>query len=604
MSLNPIALGDNEAPMNDLGPLAWVLDELRKSLDGAVKAMRRFVRDAELARGSELTDLDASHLRIARQQLHQAVGALEMVGMVAPAKILRAMESLAQKFVQRPELCSEDAAVRLERASFAVTEYLEGVLKGKDASPVALFPQYRGVMELANAHRAHPADLSPYEWRWYSVSLPSGLSPLAYSPDVRSTMDQSVLKIVKTGDILAAQRIADICGGLARGQTEGNIRTFWAIAAGFYEAVGMRLLPDDVYVKRTASRILQQYASLAKGGANVSDRLAEDLVFFCRQAVPTEGRVSLLNAVRSAYAAELSRPVDYATEQFGRFDPAVLVLARKRIAAAAETWSALAGGDTHRIKAVGEQFAAVTESMVKLHPESAALASALTQAIDVTVRSGAAPLPPVAIEVATAVLYLEAAYEDLDPTENQLAERSERLAQRLRHVSTGAEPEPMESWMEELYRRVSDRQTMGSVMDELRSTLVEVEAALDQFFRNPLDKSPLREVPNRLSQMRGVFSVLGLDQPAVAALRMRASIEKFLVEEVDAESSRTGVFEKLGNSLGAMGFLIDMLSYQRTLAQKLFVYDEAVGEFRPIMGRERMVAPMQVPQPIDRKSVV
>jgi chemosensory pili system protein ChpA (sensor histidine kinase/response regulator) len=210
------------------------------------------------------------------------------------------------------------------------------------------------------------------------------------------------------------------------------------------------------------------------------------------------------------------------------------------------------------------------------------------------VRSGAAPLPPIAMEVATAILYLEAAYEDLDPTESHLAERSERLAQRLRRVSEGAEPEPMESWMEELYRRVSDRQTMGSVMDELRSTLGEVEAALDQFFRNPLDKSPLREVPSRLSQMRGVFSVLGLDQPALAALRMRSSVEKFLVDDIDAEAARTGIFEKLGNSLGAMGFLIDMLSYQRTLAKKLFVYDETLGEFKPLMGRERVVAPEQV----------
>ena len=56
----------------DLGPLAWVLDELRKSLDGASKALRRFVRDAELARGNDLAELDASQLRIARQQLHQA----------------------------------------------------------------------------------------------------------------------------------------------------------------------------------------------------------------------------------------------------------------------------------------------------------------------------------------------------------------------------------------------------------------------------------------------------------------------------------------------------------------------------------------------------
>jgi hypothetical protein len=65
--------------------------------------------------------------------------------------MLRAMEALAQKFVQRPELCSDDAAAKVERASFALTEYLEAVLKGKTVSPVALFPQYRDVQELAVA---------------------------------------------------------------------------------------------------------------------------------------------------------------------------------------------------------------------------------------------------------------------------------------------------------------------------------------------------------------------------------------------------------------------------------------------------------------------
>ena len=135
----------------DLGPLAWVLDELRKSLDGAVKAMRRFVRDAELARESDLASLDAGALRIARQQLHQASGALEMVGMGSPALVLRAMESAVQKFVQRPEQCTDEAAAVIERASFALIEYLENVLGGKAASAVALFPQYRDAQALAGA---------------------------------------------------------------------------------------------------------------------------------------------------------------------------------------------------------------------------------------------------------------------------------------------------------------------------------------------------------------------------------------------------------------------------------------------------------------------
>ncbi len=593
---------EQDSNLQDLGPLAWVLDELRKSLDGATKAMRRFVRDAELARGENLSELDASQLRVARQQLHQAVGALEMVGMSAPAKVLRAMESLAQKFVERPELCSEDAAARLERASFALTEYLEGVIKGRTASPVGLFPQYRAVMELASADRVHPADLWPTPWRWQSIEMPLGASALAYATEVRARMDQSVLKLVKTADHDAAQRLSDVCIGLAVGHEPGQARAFWACAAGFFEAMGHGLLPEDVYTKRTASRILQQYASLAKGDPSVSERLAQDLVFFCALAEPSgESEARALTAVREAYGLQQSQAIDYEKAQYGRFDPAVLEQARKRIAAAAESWSVLTGGDSQRIRQVVEQFAAVAESMAKLDPDDKALAQALTEAMDVTARSAAVPPPALAMEVATSVLYLEAAYEDLDPTDTHRAERGERLAQRLRKVIAGAEPEPMENWMEDLYRRVSDRQTMGSVVDELRANLSAVEKSLDQFFRNPQDKLPLHEVPNQLAQMRGVFSVLGLDQPSIAALRMRSSVERLMVGPLDMDAARP-VFEKLGNSLGAMGFLIDMLSYQRALAKQLFVFDEALGEFKPLMGRERtapaVVAPVVAPPPV------
>ena len=144
--------------------------------------------------------------------------------------------------------------------------------------------------------------------------------------------------------------------------------------------------------------------------------------------------------------------------------------------------------------------------------------------------------------------------------------RADRLADRLDGVSAGAEPEPLEQWMEELYRRVSDSQTMGSVVDELRSTLGEAEKSLDQFFRNPADTTVLAAVPGHLAQMRGVLSVLGLDQASLAVMRMRDTVERLLIHEV-APADRQPVFEKLGSSLGALGFLIDMLSYQRAMAR-------------------------------------
>ncbi len=601
MQPNAALTGDNEPASNDLGPLAWVLDELRKSLDGATKALRRFVRDAELARGSDLAALDASQLRIARQQLHQAVGALEMVGMAEPAKVLRAMESLAQKFVQRPEFCSDEAANKVERASFALTEYLEGVLKGKQSSSVALFPQYRDVLELVGDDRIHPADLWPFEWRWLDVTLPAPATPLTYDSSVRARIDGYVLKVVKSGDVEAAQAMRDISLGFAAAQSALEPRVFWKICAAYFEAVSLRLCPTDVYGKRAASRILLAYRTLARGEEGISERLVLDLLFFCAQAVLKPGiEAPVLAAVRATYGLTQTQPFDYETPQFGRFDPALLVQARKRIAAATETWSGLAGGDTNRLKVAVDQFGLITDSILKLHPESGDLAHELTRAIEATARSGEAPAPSLAMEVATVVLFLEAAYEDLDPTDSHMAARSTSLAKRLARINSGGQTEPLEPWMEELYRRVSDRQIMGSVVGELRTTLGVVEASLDTFFRNPLDKVPLHEVPSQLSQMRGVFSVLGLDQAALASLRMRSSVEKFLTDDLDIEAARTGIFEKLGNSLGALGFLIDMLSYQRELAKKLFIYDEVQGEFKPLMGRQKSHEEAPIAEPVEK----
>jgi len=102
-------------------------------------------------------------------------------------------------------------------------------------------------------------------------------------------------------------------------------------------------------------------------------------------------------------------------------------------------------------------------------------------------------------------------------------------------VLAGAAPEPLEPWIEDLYRRVSDKQTMGSVVNELRVSLAEVEKALDQFFRAPEDTSVLVPVPGQMAQMRGVLSVLGLEQAVQAMARMREVVERLLAQAIPEE---------------------------------------------------------------------
>ena len=583
-AVSPAAL---EAADHDLGPLAWVLDELRKSLDGAIKAMRRHVHEASLSHGAELGSADVSALRLARQQMHQATGALEMVGMAPVALMMRALESMAQKFIQTPSSCTPDTIGLIERASFAISEYLEAVLAGHEVSAVSLFPQFRDVQQWLGVERIHPADLWGSERRVADPALPDSVVPLDYHPDVRSRFDHAMLKLVKTGRPAGARAMAQIAAGLASAGTQGG-RLFWKVAAGFFEGLSLGLVPLDVYVKRVISRVLVQYSALARGEVAVSERLFQDLLFYCAQACPADSQPApLLRAVREAYGLQRHAPADYETRRFGRFDPSVLVQARKRIATATDTWSALAGGDRNKLRSAVDQFALVGESLSKLHPGSQPLGQALQRAAEATALSGDAPGASLAMEVATAVLFLQACYQEMDIDEAQMSERSRALAQRLDQVLAGEEVGPLEPWMEELYRRVSDRQTMGSVVEELRSTLTEVEKSLDTFFRQPSDSQVLTAVPARLSQMRGVLSVLGLEQAAHAAMRMRDSVERLMVDEVTSDALRAGTFERLGNSLGVLGFLIDMLSYQRTLARKLFVYDEEAGELKFLGGRQR-----------------
>ncbi|MDM7942860.1 MAG: Hpt domain-containing protein [Hydrogenophaga sp.] len=576
-----------DPPVADLGPLAWVFEELRKSLDGANKAIKRFVRETEQSRLDDLQAVDPASLRQARQQLHQAVGALEMVGLGAPAHVLRAMEAAVQRFVQRPQSCTDAAAAKVERASFALVEYLEAVLNNKPVQPVALFAQYREVQELAAAERVHPADLWPFDHHGMDVDAPTDRTPLACDPSIRSLFDRLVLLVVKTESQAAAQQLVKLCAGLSVGAADTRTKTFWRVASGFFEAVAQRLLAHDVYVKRAFSRILMQFVTLSQGKAQVSETLLHDLLFFCAQPRDVSEKTSpQLAAVRKAFGLGDPPAVDYHVASLGRYDPAVLAQARKRINLAKEAWSLYSGGDASRARQVADQFGLIGDSLLKLHPASTVLAQALVKAADHAVREPGGVSPELAMEVATTTLYLEAAFEDFDPSAPELTERTQALADRLEAVMAGQPAQPLDVWMEQLYRRVSDRQTMGSVVGELKVSLGEVEKSLDQFFRTPQEKDGLHVAASQLAQMRGVLSVLGLDQAVHAVTRMRTMVEQILDTEVDEALAReAGTFQQLGNNLSAMSLLVDMLNYQPTLAKKLFVFDEEKGELLPLMGR-------------------
>ncbi|HEX4233562.1 MAG TPA: Hpt domain-containing protein [Caldimonas sp.] len=584
-------------PTDDLSSIAWVHEELRRSLEAAHKSLRRFLKDAEAVTGSDIDSVDPGVLRAARSQIHQGVGALELVGLPAAAILLRACETAVQRAIGKPQALTPELVSDLEHASFGLLDYLARLLAGKQVSSLSLFPAYRAVQEAVEAERLHPADLWPVDWRWREVATDPDVVPRQADPTVRAEFENGLLALMRgTQALTAAARISDICAGLGAGSTHPQVRTFWNLAAGMLEAQHHGLIGFDVFTKRVASRLLAQFRLLQRGDSDVSERLARDVLFFCAQAAPAGRGVSVprLVAVRDAYGFVEQEPTDYSHSVLGRFDPAIVAHAKKRVAAAKEAWSAIAGGELHRLPGLSEQFALVGDSLRRLFPFGEAFAAELQAAIQQTQAAQAAPPAPLAMEVATSLLYLEAALEDGDFDMPEHADRIKRLGERLALVRQKAPPDPLEPWMEELYRRVSDRQTMGSVVQELRASLTEAEKAIDKFFRNPVDNTVLRDVPVQLASMRGVLSVLGVDAAAQALVRMRGEVEGLAATAVEpAKLASAGVFDRIAGNLSALGFMIDMLSVQPQMAKSLFVYDAEAGTLAPVMGRS--AAPKSAP---------
>ena len=603
---------DNPVQADDLSALSWVQEELRRSLELANKALRRYLK--EQAQAADLDTVDPAVLRQALSQLHQSVGVLELVGLGRPAELLRAAEAALLRLSARPKLITSAAADTIEHGSFAVLDFIARRLAGNPVSTLALFPQYRALQELAGVTRAHPADLWTVEWSWRLLPEDSSAAPRQADEETVGRIEADLLAQMRGAPPSVAARMSELFAGLALGaggQTgvghgDGNgagivegarpaaqtpshrrLSTLWRLAAAFFEAQADGLLRPDAYSKRIGSKLLAQLR--AGEQAEPSERLAHDLLFFCGQATPQVDRPvgPRLAAVRRAYDLGGMPAVDYDLPRLGRFDPAWVAQARKRVTAAKEVWSAVAGGDLARLGGLSEQFALVSDSLARLYPDGGVLGRALQVAAAHTAATSAEPPAELAMEVATALLYIDASLDDGDFDHADGAQRIHRLAQRIDSVRQARDPGTLELWMEELYRRVSDRQTMGSVVQELRASLSEVEKNIDLYFRDPARRELLIPVPAQLSAMRGVLSVLGLDQASQAVLRMRDDVDALANTEVNPQRAiETGTFDRLADNLGSLSFLIDMVSVQPQMAKSLFHFDPETGSLAAVMARE------------------
>src|SRR5689334_888585 len=114
----------------DVGPLSWVKGEIDHAIERAQEALRAFAANSR----------DAAQLKSSQSHLHQAHGALSIVGLEGITRLSEELEALLAGIEVEASLRKGEVFGLAERALGGIRAYLDQLMAGKPNQPLRLYP--------------------------------------------------------------------------------------------------------------------------------------------------------------------------------------------------------------------------------------------------------------------------------------------------------------------------------------------------------------------------------------------------------------------------------------------------------------------------------
>lgn len=554
----------------DTGPLSWVIGEIGEALTRSKVALgEALMQDAET---------QSTTLRHAKIYLHQAHGALQMVDVDGVAIVTETVEDLFERFEAGQIELTDDNVHTIAYAYQALVEYLEELLAGASHQPVRLFPYYRSLLQVRGAERIHPADLF-FPNLAIRPQLPDATTLLSQSDYValRKHFERALLLFLKSdggaAEQTSAKTMRDVVLRVERAQSSQQGRSFWWVMHGFADAVAAGQVPNELYVKQLFARINLQIRRLSEGSSSITERLLRDALFFIARV---EKPTPVVQQIREAYQLDGIVPVDYEKKRYGQIDAQALASAKERLSQAKSLWNRIAGGDVGVAPSFEQEMGNLAEAGTHLN---APALSKLLRELSGIARHAAHSRPGdnLSLEIATSLLFVENALQQIGHLSDDFAERAEALTTRLLSVVSGEAPTQSASWLDEMSREAQERQTMSALGSELQSSLRQVEKMLDEYFREPEQRAGLGEIDKILHQIGGALAILEHEDAVRAVRHTQAAVRQFIDADVVPPIRD---FEQVAQNVGALSFFIETLQLHPDGVNGRFAFDDKQGIFR------------------------
>lgn len=566
-------------PARDLSALAWVAPNMRAALDDAVREFGEYAADV-IADPEVIGARDTTSLRLAGQYLHQAAGALLIVGLRGVDVYCQAAKRLLEAVDAGTVAADAQTLDVFSRAVQALQEYVADLMAGMGEEPLRLFQPYQAVLTRLGEERIHPADLWADELRHLpALLLPSRDLPglarlrrkfeLALLTALRAPASNTDGAVVDPSAAAAAYApLEDLLHGIRALEREPRRagddlhRDLWLVLALTFGALRAGLVPADMTAKRLAARVnllLRQYshnnvhlpqglltdalyllAGMAYSNAPATpvgdDTLGPDIVA-CVEAFaipPTHAPAGALHT-RQYYAL---LPTD-ASDTLQRVGRSLETLSQQPAPAADELDAALQTLALHA-DALGQ-------------PALSELSNRLTEAAGQDV----APTLQFLSRMLARPWALHGESGDLRSA--WFAARCSELAEHAR-VAQDGQAVPAPAWLTLLAGEAAQRRTRAEQVRALQTQLASAETHLDAFEREGEESGGLQEAARLFGEMQNAFAALDAYEAVHATEAAQSTINALQAAGEGATADRERYLAALAANVSGLQALLDALS--------------------------------------------
>ena len=561
----------------DIGPLSWVHAEIGQSIARGLESLAAF----RAAPG------DPAPLKHARAHVHQAAGAIQMVGMDAAVVYADEIERQVALLEEMPAAEIDATCAIVDRACRKLTIFLDELVGGALPVPLKLFPEYDAMQRRRGVKAPAPTDLFFPD---LSIRPAIAESPVTMDADTlaahlvnqRRLYERGLLAFLR-GDANGARRMRDAVARIGEASTLQSARSFWVTVVAFFDGINGRGIDPGFASKQLAGRVDLQMRRLVEGSSKVADRLRREVLYFVAVSAPVAP--SVLAVQRAFGLAALIPSAEVLSADLVRLHP-ILRNARERLVAAKDMWLKVTTGRGESLPKLRQTLESVHADAVEIgNGALTKLTASLVARLDKMPPSGSVS-DPLAMEYATGMLLAENAVENFGNLSSEFPKQVNAMMARLDAAQAGrAIPAATAPILDEMFRRAHERVLLTQVAREIQANLRRMEQVLDAFFRDHAKRAELATLSRESQQIRGALIMLGQDDAERLLGLCQAQIDSYAAPDAEVGGED---LELLAEALSGLGFYVEAMEQQRPDRQRLIA---------PLLAKRLGEAPVV---PVDR----